>query len=170
MKFIVALLLLVSLGLASDACVVKSNLSEGQDTMFIVKVSGSTSASLTCITPAQLRTFMVADTGYPACMASLKVKQEVNDLLIKRNNYADSAFFYASTSTKVCFQAVDTLTKVLGYASKIDSNSIKIRELTEDKLKRCEDSKPSLMMQAATHLGAVTLGFLAALLLVVAVK
>lgn len=170
MKFIGALLLLVSVAFAGDMCLVKNNLSGGQDTMYSVKITGSMSADLACITNKQLKNFLISDSGYPACMNKLKGTQELVDTLVLRGRYADSSYIYAKTSATAGNMAIDTLKKVLAYTATIDSNSKQIRALTEEKLKRCEDATPSLVQQAVALTGAFAVGFLAALLVVVAVK
>lgn len=170
MKLIMALFIMVSAAFAGDACSVKGNLSGGQDTLFSVKVTGSMSADLACVTNTQLKNFLISDSGYPACMNSLKLNKELVDTLTLRNKYSDSSYFYAKTSATVGNMAIDTLKKVLAYTAVIDSNSKHIRALTEDKLKRCEDATPSLVQQAMALTGAFAVGFLAALLVVVAVK
>jgi hypothetical protein len=170
MKYLLALFMLVSVAFAGDACLVKSNLSSAQDTLYSVKVTGSMSADLACVTNTQLKNFLIADSGYPACMNNLKVTKELVDTLVLRGKYADSSYIYAKTSATVGNMAIDTLKKVLAYTSTIDSNSRKIRTLTEEKLKRCEDATPSLVQQAVALTGAFAVGFLAALLVVVAVK
>lgn len=170
-KYLWLFLMLVSyqLGLSADACSILPATS-WRDTIVAVKITGTVNASLACINVNQYHSYLKADTGYPACLVKLEKQDAEIQTRRKLDGALDTALGYTKESFRESSRANDTLVKVIGVTSKIDSNMTTVRKLTEENLKRCEDSKPTLMQEAIALTGAFMLGAIVMSLGVIAVK
>lgn len=157
MKKLIWVLLVMSVGALAQPCSIVKDLTEGPDTLLIIRAKGT---ALSCMGTTQLKGLLVADSAYPACMESLQVLKGTNALLVQRSAHADTALALLTAASEEYQKESRNLREALLKTDSIVEKKDSILILTNNKLTRCEAQVPTIWERLMGAAGFAFLGFL----------